>query len=85
VPATISGVVLQIGSYKSEAEARQSWNSFRSQHDAAAGYQADVKAVDLGARGTWYRLRMGPFADRKAALSACTKLKADGASCLLAQ
>jgi cell division protein FtsN len=85
VPATMSGVVLQIGSYKSEAEARQSWNSFRSRHDAAAGYQADVKAVDLGARGTWYRLRMGPFADRKAALSACTKLKADGASCLLAQ
>jgi len=85
VPATISGVVLQIGSYKSEAEARQSWNSFRSRHDAAAGYQADVKAVDLGARGTWYRLRMGPFADRKAALSVCAKLKADGASCLLAQ
>jgi cell division protein FtsN len=84
-PQAISGVVLQIGSYKSEAEARQSWNSFKSNHEAAAGYQADVRAADLGARGTWYRLRMGPFADRKAALQVCARLKADGASCLLAQ
>jgi cell division protein FtsN len=78
-------VVLQIGSYKSEAEARQSWNAFKSEHDAAAGYRSDVKAADLGARGTWYRLRMGPFADRKAAQQVCARLKADGASCLLAQ
>jgi hypothetical protein len=84
-PQAMSGVVLQIGSYKSEAEARQSWNVFRSDHDAAASYRPDVKAVDLGARGTWYRLRMGPFADKKSALQVCAKLKADGASCLLAQ
>jgi cell division protein FtsN len=81
----MSGVVLQIGSYRSEAEARQSWNAFKSEHDAASGYQSDVKAVDLGGRGTWYRLRMGPFADRKSALQVCAKLKAGGASCLLAQ
>jgi len=84
-PAALSGVVLQIGSYKSEAEARRSWIAFKSGHDAAAGYQPDVTQVDLGAKGTWYRLRMGPFADKKTALETCAKLKADGASCLLAQ
>ena len=81
----MSGVVLQIGSYKSEAEARQSWSAFKAEHDAAAGYRPDVKSADLGAKGTWYRLRMGPFADRKSAMEVCAKLKADGASCLLAQ
>ena len=84
-PLAMKGVVLQIGSYKSEAEARQSWSAFRAKHDAAAGYQPDVKSADLGAKGRWYRLRMGPFADRKSALAVCAKLKADGASCLLAQ
>ncbi|HEX3432379.1 MAG TPA: SPOR domain-containing protein [Rhizomicrobium sp.] len=86
VPArALNGIVLQIGSYKSDAEAMQSWSSFRTEHDAASGYQPDVSKVDLGAKGTWYRLRIGPFADRKAALETCAKLKADGASCLLGQ
>lgn len=80
-----SGILLQIGSYKSDAEARASWQAFKSGHDAAAGYEADVKQVDLGAKGTWYRLRMGPFPDKSSALETCRKLKADGASCLLAQ
>jgi len=84
-PATVSGILLQIGSYKSDAEARASWQTFRSEHDAAAGYEPDVKQVDLGAKGTWYRLRIGPFADKSSALETCRKLKADGASCLLAQ
>jgi hypothetical protein len=84
-PAAASGVVLQIGSYKSEAEARQSWQVFKSEHEAAADYEPDVKEVDLGEKGTWYRLRMGPFPDKKSALETCRKLKADGASCLLAQ
>jgi len=81
----VSGILLQIGSYKSEAEAKASWQAFKSEHDVAAGYQPDVKQVELGARGTWYRLRMGPFPDKTTALEACRKLKADGASCLLAQ
>lgn len=84
-PALVTGVVLQIGSYKSDAEARQSWQTFKSAHDAAAGYRSDVREVHLGAKGTWYRLRIGPFPDKQSALETCRKLKADGASCLLAQ
>jgi cell division protein FtsN len=84
-PPATTGIVLQIGSYKSETEANESWKTFKAGHDAASGYQPDVRQVDLGAKGTWYRLRMGPFPDKKAALETCAKLKADGASCLLAQ
>jgi len=84
-PAAMHGVVLQIGSYKSAAEAQQSWQAFKSQHAAATGFQSDVKRVELGAKGTWYRLRMGPFPDKSSALETCRNLKADGASCLLAQ
>jgi cell division protein FtsN len=84
-PGPTTGVVLQIGSYKSEAEARQSWQAFKSEHDAAKGFAPEVRQADLGARGTWYRLRMGPFPDKASALETCRKLKADGAGCLLAQ
>jgi cell division protein FtsN len=85
VATELHGLLLQIGSYKSDAEARASWRSFKARHAMAANYAFDVKKVDLGAKGTWYRLRIGTFADRDSADTLCEKLKADGASCLLAR
>ena len=84
-PLASGGVLLQIGSYKSQNEASAAWRAFKGKHPVAGGYQSDIKAVDLGDRGTWYRLRIGPFADKDAASALCTKLKADGGSCLLAK
>jgi hypothetical protein len=78
------GIVLQIGSYRSQAEADESGRTFKARHAIVAGYQMDVKEVNLGSRGTWYRLRVGSFADRQSAIGVCEKLKADGANCLIA-
>jgi cell division protein FtsN len=83
--APTSGIMLQIGSYKSDTEARQSWSAFKARHAIAAGFSADVREVDLGARGTWYRLRIGSFADTRAAIVFCEKLKAQGASCIVSR
>jgi cell division protein FtsN len=79
------GALLQIGSYKSNAEAMQSWNAFKARHSVASGYQPDIQKVALGAKGVWYRLRLGGIADKKAAIELCEKLKAQGASCLVAR
>jgi cell division protein FtsN len=79
------GPLLQIGAYKSQAEAESAWHAFQSKHPIVGGYQSDVKQADLGEKGTWYRLRIGPFPDKDTAVQLCTKLKADGASCLLAK
>ena len=85
-PAVARGAVLvQIGSYKSETEAMHSWAAFKAKHGAAAGYRPDIQRVSLGAKGTWYRLRLGALADKKSAIALCEKLKAQGASCLLAR
>jgi len=81
----LTGVLLQIGAYKSDAEARTAWKAYKASHAAAAPYRPDVKEIDLGAKGVWYRLRIGVFADRTSALGVCAKLKADGAGCLLAK
>jgi hypothetical protein len=83
--AVAGSTVLQIGAYETQEIADGAWASFKARHTGVAGTLAeDVQRVDLGAKGIWYRLRMGPFADKTAAIAACEKLKAEGATCFLA-
>ncbi len=84
-PAAHGSVTLQIGAYKSEEEASAAWQAFERKHPIADGYQSDIKKVDLGGKGIWYRLRLGMFSDKSAALVFCDKLKAEGSSCFLAR
>jgi len=84
-PTAGGAYVLQIGAYKSQADADAAWKSFKGKHPMAASYSEDVRKADLGDKGTWYRLRMGSFGDKAAAASFCEKLKADGGSCLVAK
>jgi cell division septation protein DedD len=83
--SAVGGVLLQIGSFKSESEARQYASLFAKRHAMAAAYQSDVKKVDLGVKGIWYRLRLGGFADKQSAAAFCDRLRADGANCLIAR
>ncbi len=84
-PASGKGYFLQIGAYKSQDDADAAWRAFRSAHPAAAAYDSNVKAADLGDKGVWYRLRIGAFSDKDAAAAACAKLKSEGASCFPAR
>jgi hypothetical protein len=79
------GFVLQIGAYKSEAEAMASWHTYKSAHAAAATYQPDIRQVQLPGKGTWYRLRIGSFTSPADAGTLCDKLKASGGSCFPAK
>jgi cell division protein FtsN len=79
------GFVLQIGAYKSQAEAMASWRAYKSAHAAVATYEPDIRQVELPGKGTWYRLRVGSFADTTEASALCAKLKADGANCFPAK
>ena len=85
-PATSGGAyLLQIGAYKSEDEATAAWHAYQAKHPVVGGYESDIKKVDLGDKGTWYRLRVGSFGDKTSANALCDKLKADGGSCFLAK
>jgi cell division septation protein DedD len=79
------GFLLQIGSYKSEAEANASWQTYKSAHPVVAAYASDIHRAELGAKGTWYRLRVGPFASLTEANAACAKIKASGGNCFPAK
>ncbi|MGQ0741447.1 MAG: SPOR domain-containing protein [Alphaproteobacteria bacterium] len=78
---TGTGVLLQIGSFPDEASASAAWTTFQRKHAITlSGFGPDIKAFDLGEKGTWYRLRVGPFADKATANATCAKLKEEGAA-----
>lgn len=85
-PSRPSGAfVLQIGAYKSEAEARGAWRAYEAKHPLVGGYEPDIRKADLAGKGTWYRLRIGAFPSSADAGTLCEKLKADGATCFPAK
>jgi cell division protein FtsN len=81
-----AGAVLQLGSYPSEALANNAWTTFKEKHAAILGaLSSDVQMANIPDRGTWYRLRAGPYTDRASAVAACEALRAEGGTCLVAQ
>jgi cell division protein FtsN len=82
--ASGGNTVLQIGAYKSRADADTAWNIYKTKHAALlSGYSPDVQQADLGEKGTWFRLRIAGFPSRDVARGLCDRLKADGGSCFL--
>jgi cell division protein FtsN len=75
---------LQIGAYKSQAEADAAWKSYKAKHASLlADAATDVQQADLGDKGVWYRLRITGFPSKDVADAMCDRLKADGGVCFL--
>lgn len=53
------GYQLQASSFRNETEAQAFANALRKR-----GHKAHVERADLGERGVWYRVRIGPFRSR---------------------
>ena len=88
MPRRRGAYLLQIGAYKSEAEANAAWKTYQvaSTRRCLSGYAQDVKQVDLGAKGTWYRLRVGVVREQgRSAARLCDKLTAEGGACFPAK
>jgi hypothetical protein len=76
--------VLQIGAFKSQADAEAAWKAYKVRHTAlVAGYSDDIQQANLGEKGIWYRLRIGGLSDKEVATALCDRLKADGGACIL--
>lgn len=78
--AANGGFQIQLGAFKSEAEARSNWSKISGKNgDVLKGSPVVVKA-DLP-NGTFYRLRAGGFATSADAKAACAKLSGRGQAC----
>ena len=56
------------------------WARFPNQ---LGGREAMIRRADLGAKGTFYRAMVGPFASSEQAAELCSGLKAAGGSCIV--
>ncbi len=78
-------LMLQVGAFPTEPEAEAASVRFRQVHTVSlGGVPSEVRQADLGPKGIWYRVLVGPFADRSAADRTCVRLKEAGGTCFLA-
>ncbi len=72
---------VQLGAFRSEAEAKAGWNKAQAQAaDLLAGHQPSVVAADLPGKGRYYRLRISP-ASGVSPRQFCDSLSAKGVGC----
>jgi tetratricopeptide (TPR) repeat protein len=79
----LSGQV-QLGAWRSEAEATAGWNkAVRQAEGVLEGYSPHIVAVDLPGAGRYYRLRI--TADKGGSKALCAALTARGLACIPAR
>lgn len=74
---------VQLASAKSEEVAKSTWAKLQAAHgDVLANLRMQPTKVDLGDKGTWYRVQAGPL-DEKQAHSICGTLKSRKTDCVV--
>jgi SPOR domain len=74
-----TGYVVQLASFRSEAEAAGEFRRLQSRHPQLVGtLQQRIQRADLGASGTFYRLGVGPLGSKDLASRLCNSLIAAG-------
>ncbi|MFD1701376.1 SPOR domain-containing protein, partial [Methylopila henanensis] len=80
------GFVVQVTSQRSDAEARAAYAALQRKYPQVLGsYSASIQTATVGDRGTYYRVRVGPFADGAQASSLCSNLRAAGGDCVVSR
>lgn len=78
------GYAVQVTSQRSEAEAQAAFRELRAKFpNQLGGREPIIRRADLGAKGTYYRALVGPFASMEEAAGMCSGLKAAGGKCLV--
>ena len=82
--ASDGGFLVQVAALRSEAAADAAWGQFvSSESDLFTGAEKMIQRADLGAKGVFYRLRVGAFAERADASTFCDALKARDKTCIV--
>ena len=67
---------------RTKAEAEASAASITRRHgDVLAGARPFITRADIPGKGTYYRVRVGPFTGNQSANTVCQKLKGRGTDC----
>jgi cell division septation protein DedD len=78
------GFVVQVSSQRSEEQAATAYRAMQRKFPGILGSQEpNIVRADLGAKGVYYRARVGPMATRDQAVSLCESLRAAGGDCIV--
>ena len=77
--------VVQVAARKSQTDALATFADIQQKYPRLLdGYRPIIKRADLGDKGVWYRLNVGPVESKKVASALCSQLKSAGMrSCLV--
>ena len=79
-----SGYAIQVTSERSESKAQAALRALQAKYpNQLSGRQPIIRRADLGAKGTYYRVLVGPFASAEEAAGLCSRLKAAGGNCIV--
>ena len=78
------GYAVQVTSERSESKAQAAFRALQAKFpDQLTGRRPIIRRADLGAKGTYYRALVGPFASAEKAAELCSGLKAAGGNCIV--
>ena len=81
---TGSGFAVQVTSERNESNAQAALAALQAKHaNQLNGRQLIIRHADLGAKGTYYRVLVSPFASVEEAAALCSRLKAAGDNCIV--
>jgi hypothetical protein len=85
-PPDASGYVVQLSAQTSEAGAQSTFAGLKQQFPTVLGdLEPNIQRADLGAKGIYYRVRVGPWTERADAVQICEALKSAGGDCYVTQ
>lgn len=77
--------LIQLGALRTAPDADKEWGRIqRANHDLLGTLKSDVVRVELGEKGTFWRLRAGPLSEQ-AAKQLCNELKSRNQGCIIAR
>ncbi len=80
------GYLVQVSSQRSMDQAQASYADIQQQYASVLGkLNPVIQEADLGTKGIYYRVRVGPWASRDDAIKVCEALKAAGGNCFVTQ
>lgn len=74
--------IAQLGAFRSEAEADAAWKKVEKAHGSAfPTHNHNIQRADLGAKGIFYRLQLGPIGNEADAKKICAYLQQNKQGC----
>lgn len=84
-PSKISTGVwqVQLMSSNNKSAVEKSWKNLSAKYNVLVNQPYEIETADLGAKGTYYRLKAGAFQTRDGADELCKDIKALGGTCIV--